>query len=954
MVCCSEGLSNDGSVHLHLECETCGRPGWTPGDGNFYDWSIISPQSKRLVAAPDPRFIRSLYSQPKRTRLDVMVEAWGINRRNRKDQLIGLNNLAGTFGLQFIRLYAPSDNLLKDEPLLLTYKGGEGIQDLEISESTYGSFSGHSVEEPLLNEMLEDLDLLKQRLAECDAGQRNRPNSIGLREKQMDAIQSVLETTGNITIGSLPTGSGKTRIAQSIAWALRRKQQGPMLMISPLISLMDDQRAQWHSFSEDLQDTDLALHSGLGFRGTFLTSVEETPTFSLMTDMTRDEIDLLCCSPETLMSSFGEHPMWIDRLTSLDNPVSCLVIDEAHVVGDWGASIRPDFQLLSWIKDRLLKANPQLRVLLLSATISRNEEEELRRLFGRGLQSKPPVRNLVTREDLYFHVEIQQNESDGFDFSSPIIRISDAYRRIPLRWYEDQVQSLHRPPCIIYTPQKSHAEGVVSQLARQHFGNVRRYTGNTSNEQRETIREDFISNRFECLIATSAFGMGIDKPDVWISSYIGMPFTVKGLYQGFGRAARNSRWRDNSDFCTRRNGVCYAVIPNDQPRSFRAQLGKPKSIERMFDLFCSDSTIYLPNGFVLLPIMENIDFAAWQPSHEISGAYVVEQEADDDETEDTQDDYLIHQSMRTEQQVIQDELAKLKRFQALYKARLWVLACLNRTDSVEFLGIHRSVLLEEQHGTSSHSLVDVLSESGYDGVLDLLNTIPSGFLRARPENNRKYAVLKFRTRVANWNDLSNIMVEGHETLHRRHTQGRDELKSFIDGVRKGTCIRTLFASSIGAVGEDVTTCSQMPNAIPCSNCRRESLAQPFTWSDEAFMGERGWIDLVSSSIDLESITRAEFNELMLDLPPDVVKISKIQMSTEIFGIPRDIRFENAEFKLPFTDNCPVYHFPNEQRPIQSGILIYQGDSHKLERQENCPPLWTYLFVFNNEKLAVVV
>ena len=116
---------------------------------------------------------------------------------------------------------------------MLTYKGGEGIHDLEISESTYGSFSGHSVEEPLLNEMLEDLDLLKQRLAECDADQRNRPNSIGLREKQMEAIQSVLETNGNITIGSLPTGSGKTRIAQSIAWALRRKQQGPMLMISP-------------------------------------------------------------------------------------------------------------------------------------------------------------------------------------------------------------------------------------------------------------------------------------------------------------------------------------------------------------------------------------------------------------------------------------------------------------------------------------------------------------------------------------------------------------------------------------------------------------------------------------------------------------------------------------------------------------------------------------------------
>ena len=72
------------------------------------------------------------------------------------------------------------------------------------------------VEEPLLNEMLEDLDLLKQRLAECDADQRNRPNSIGLREKQMEAIQSVLETNGNITIGSLPTGWGRRELLRAL------------------------------------------------------------------------------------------------------------------------------------------------------------------------------------------------------------------------------------------------------------------------------------------------------------------------------------------------------------------------------------------------------------------------------------------------------------------------------------------------------------------------------------------------------------------------------------------------------------------------------------------------------------------------------------------------------------------------------------------------------------------
>ena len=315
----------------------------------------------------------------------------------------------------------------------------------------------------------------------------------------------------------------------------------------------------------------------------------------------------------------------------------------------------------------------------------------------------------------------------------------------------------------------------------------------------------------------------------------------EGLYQGFGRAARNSRWRDNSDYSTRRNGVCYAVIPNDQPRPFRAQLGKPKSSNAC-------STCFAPTPpFIFRTVL--FCCQSWKTLTSLHGIhptkflkpYVVGQEADNDETEDTQDDYLIHQSMRTEQQIIQDELAQLKRFQALYKARLWVLACLNRTDSVEFLGIHRSVLLEEQHGTLSRSLAEVLNESGYDGVLDLLNTIPQGFLRARPENNRKYAVLKFRTRVANWEELTEIMVKGHKDLHERHTQGREELKSFIKGVTEGTCIRMLFASTIGAEGETATSCSQMPNAIPCSNCRREAPDEAFTWSNEAFMEERGWI-----------------------------------------------------------------------------------------------------------------
>ena len=213
---------------------------------------------------------------------------------------------------------------------------------------------------------------------------------------------------------------------------------------------MDDQRAQWHSFSDDLQDTDLALHSDFGFRGTLLTSVEETPTLSLMRDMSNDQIDLLCCSPETLMSSFGEHPMWIDRLTSLDNPVSCLVIDKPML---WVIGVHRFDQISNcWVGSKTVcSKRTQNSVCSCSLNHFTQRESELRRLL-KGFAVQTIRTKFGDSRNLYFHIEIQ-NKQEGFDFSTPINRIREAYGSIPLRWYEDQGQSLHRPPCIIYTPQ---------------------------------------------------------------------------------------------------------------------------------------------------------------------------------------------------------------------------------------------------------------------------------------------------------------------------------------------------------------------------------------------------------------------------------------------------------------------------------------------------------------------
>ena len=215
---------------------------------------------------------------------------------------------------------------------------------------------------------------------------------------------------------------------------------------------------------------------------------------------------------------------------------------------------------------------------------------------------------------------------DGFDFSEPITRLHNAYNNIPVRWFEDQVRANYRPPSILYTPKKVDAEGIVSQIARTRFNRIQRYTGGTSNTRREQIRLDFINNEFECLIATSAFGMGIDKPDVWISSYLGMPFTVKGLYQGFGGLQGTAVGMTSTG-----EMVCAWSHSDSNPRNL-GSTWQTKSLERMYDLFFSNDTVILGEVFLLRFIRTSIIIALQE----------IVEDVEHENEEDSTDDYMSH------------------------------------------------------------------------------------------------------------------------------------------------------------------------------------------------------------------------------------------------------------------------------------------------------------------------
>ena len=322
-----------------------------------------------------------------------------------------------------------------------------------------------------------------------------------------------------------------------------------------------------------------------------------------------------------------------------------------------------------------------------------------------------------------------------------------------------------------------------------------------------------------------------------------MPFTVKGLYQGFGRAARKSHW--DGEVSAIRSGACFGLLHDSRPRNFRRQLGERKSLERLFDLFLSPDTIILENGYVLLPITRNIESKAWRPN-ELLGVDNVEL----DEVDDTSDDYT---SWRDAQSGFGEDFtqrfADMKRYQQLYKNRMWVLSCLMRSGDAHFFGIHRREIATPINGQDPLFLTDALSQGGYDEVKRILSDLPTNY--RLNTTSQKYAVVGFDRRFNSWQDLVDCMQAGHRELRARYRRGADELGEFIEGVRNGDCIRTLFAHSIGAPVEE-SSCEYLTQdntrVMPCINCRTDG-GEGFLWTNTEFNQSQGWEDHTDLSLD---------------------------------------------------------------------------------------------------------
>jgi ATP-dependent DNA helicase RecQ len=301
------------------------------------------------------------------------------------------------------------------------------------------------------------------------------------RGRQQDVIDRVMR--GENTLAVMPTGAGKSLTYQIPALCRR----GTGLVISPLIALMHDQ----------VRSADAA-----GIRAAALTSADDNRD-QTMDRFRNGELDLLYVAPERA-STEGFRRL-IDRVQ-----LSLIAIDEAHCVSEWGHDFRPDYRLLRG----LVEAHADVPRLALTATADRH-----------------------TRADILAQLGIPDEGLILAGFDRPNLRYTISPRDGIGQQLKDVL--IENPgPGIIYAPTRDATEKLAAQLS-QSGRPTRAYHAGLDASVRAANQKAFVSSEDMVMVATVAFGMGIDKPDVRFVAHAGLPKSIEAFYQETGRAGRD-------------------------------------------------------------------------------------------------------------------------------------------------------------------------------------------------------------------------------------------------------------------------------------------------------------------------------------------------------------------------------------------------------------------------------
>ena len=322
-------------------------------------------------------------------------------------------------------------------------------------------------------------------------------DSAEFHQDQFEAIEALV-SGGRRALVVQRTGWGKSAVYFVASLLLRARGAGPTLIVSPLLALMRDQ---------------VAAAGRAGVRAEAINSANQLEWQEISAKLEADEVDVLLVSPERLNNpGFREQ-----HLPELIRRSGLLVIDEAHCISDWGHDFRPDYRRIRNLIEQLPATVP---VLATTATANSRVVKDIEDQLAAGGEDVFTIRGPLARKSLRLGV----------------LRLPNPRAR--LAWLLTHLEELPGSG-IIYALTVSGAED-TARLLQKAGHPVLAYTGRTDPADREEAEAALKENRVKALVATSALGMGFDKPDLGFVIHLGAPSSPVAYYQQVGRAGRGT------------------------------------------------------------------------------------------------------------------------------------------------------------------------------------------------------------------------------------------------------------------------------------------------------------------------------------------------------------------------------------------------------------------------------
>lgn len=397
-----------------------------------------------------------------------------------------------------------------------------------------------------------------------------------LRDIQKRVISASLKKKDIIVLS--PTSSGKSLCFQIPALLF----PGVTIVISPLRSLIYDQVLNLKN--KNIESFYLSSDTGVKQRKILFERLEQLKSSNGINNMFNKQNDsgesiLLYTTPETLNTNLD----LITILTELNDikMFNRIVIDEAHCVSTWGHEFRPHYLKLKLMKEQF----PGVPVIALTATATKKVEEDIKHILN--IDDNCEVfKKSYYRDNLVIKIREKKNDKDALE--KMIDQINRNYKQ---------------KSGIIYCYSRKNCEKITEQL-KDHGINVEYYHAGMSKGNREIIQEEWIQNKIKIIVATIAFGMGIDKPDVRFIMHINMPTSLEGYYQEIGRAGRDGKISDCIVYYNTQDRVIYEkMLKKESPKSKKkvehnnSMLAKLQDISNYFENIIDCKHFLLSNHF---------------------------------------------------------------------------------------------------------------------------------------------------------------------------------------------------------------------------------------------------------------------------------------------------------------------------------------------------------------------